>query len=183
MTAARALGLLGMAYLALLLGAVAPVLLPPKVPLPDTTLLVALHAGLTCRLGGSAVTMRDASPVAMVTLGLLLGYLQDLVSGAPRGLHALALGLLLLLLRSAASHLLVRGVGFVMAVSALVALGAGALVAGLRAWVEPELGLSALRGVIGQAAATALLAPLVFALLRRIDARLWRDPRARGLSL
>jgi hypothetical protein len=41
--------------------------------------------------------------------------------------------------------------------------------------------LAGWRGLVWQAVITSLLAPLVFHVLSRIDARLWRDPRAQGL--
>jgi 16S rRNA U1498 N3-methylase RsmE len=45
-----------------------------------------------------------------------------------------------------------------------------------------QAALAGWRAALGQALTTALLAPLVFHVLSRIDARLWRDPRAHGLS-
>jgi hypothetical protein len=180
----RALGLLGVAYLGLLLCSALPALLPGRLPVPDVALLVALYAGLTCRLvGGASVSLRDGRPAAMAAFGLGLGYLADLIGGAPRGLHALGLCLLVLVLRSAATQLLVRGAGFVMAVAALTAVLFGLLLGLLRAWAEPEFAFAGLRPVVGQAAMTALCAPPLFYLLQRVDARLWRDGRAQGLTL
>ncbi len=184
MNLVRALGLLCAAFLGLLLCTTLPVLLPGRVPMPDVGLLVAMHAGLTCRRsGGSAFSVRDASPAAMAGLGFALGYLVDLMGGGPKGLNALGLTVFILVLRSAATQLLVRGVGFVMTFSALCALGYGLLFCALRSFADPQLGLAGLLAIPGQVAATALCAPLVFALLRRVDRRLWRDPRSRGLSL
>lgn len=184
MSLTRALGLLAVAYGLLLLFSVIAAVLPARVPVPDVTLLVALHAGLTCRMsGGATPALRDAPASAMAGLGLCLGYLADLVGGAPKGLHALSLALLTLALRSAATQLLVRGTGFIMAVAALAAALFGLMACGLRVWADPEANWSGLRTLPGQVLATALFAPFMFALLRRMDARLWHDPRAQGLSL
>jgi cell shape-determining protein MreD len=184
MSLLRALGLLGVAYVALLLCSVLPVVLPGRPPVPDVALLTALYAGLTCRLmGGATLHLRDGGPAAMTAFGLALGYLQDLIGGAPRGLNALALCLLVLLLRTAATQLLVRGTGFIMAVAALTAVLFGLLLSALRVWADPDSGFFGLRLIVGQAAVTALCAPLLFALLGKVDARLWRDGRAQGLRL
>jgi cell shape-determining protein MreD len=180
----RAAGLLGVAYVALLLCTTLPVLLPGHLPMPDVTLLVAMHAGLTCRLsGGAALSIRDATPAAMVGLGLCLGYLADLMGDAPKGLNALGLALLVLILRSAATQLLVRGVGFIMIFAALCAVGYGVLFCCLRAFADHQVGFAGLLSIPGQAVATAVCAPPLFALLRRVDRRLWQDPRAQGLTL
>jgi hypothetical protein len=184
MTLARALGLLGVAYVALILCSVMPTLLPGHLPMPDVALLVAVHAGLTCRLtGGPSVSLRDASPSAMAAFGLALGYLADLIGGAPKGLYALALSVFVLGLRSAATQLLVRGASFVMAFCAVTAVLFGLLLSGVRLWAEPQAGFPGPRMIIGQAAITALCAPALFALLRRVDARTFRDGRAQGVTL
>lgn len=184
MTGARALGLLAVAYLGLLLFAALPTLFPGLLPMPDVSLLVTLHAGLSCRLpGGATVTMRDPGPAAVAAFGVCLGYLTDLLGGGPKGLHALGLALLMLLLRGAATRLLVRGWVLVMAFVFVAAVLFGVLLYGLRAWAEPGESLLPLRALVYQALATALCAPLLFSLLRRVDARVWHDPRAQGLSL
>jgi cell shape-determining protein MreD len=182
MTLPRALGLLAVACLALILRTVLAVFV--SVSLPDLVLLVALYAGLTCRLSGGAVaTLRDAGPLAMLGLGAAMGYFSDVICGTPVGLHALGFALLLLGLRAVASHLMVRSPGAVMTVAGIFVLLFRALLALLLLVLDPggEAALAGWHSVLGQAAATSLLAPLVFHVLSRIDARLWRDPRAQGL--
>lgn len=178
MTWTRGIGLLVVAYAALIINTALGVGM--SWPLPDLALLVALYAGLTCRLsGGAAVLLRDASPAAMAGLGAAMGYLSDVVLGTPRGLHALGCALLLLGLRAVARQLLVRGAGFVMAACILGSLAFRLLLVVVLWLLDPEpAGMwTGLRSAFGQALATGLFAPLGFALLSRIDARLWRDPR------
>jgi cell shape-determining protein MreD len=182
MTWPRALGFLAVACLVLILRNALAVFV--SWPLPDLGLLVALYAGLTCRLSGGAVaTLRDAGPLAMLALGAAMGYFADVICGTPTGLHALGYALLLLGLRAVANHLLVRSSGAVMAVAAVFVLLFRLLLALILLLLDTsaEAAVAGWRSVLGQAAATSLLAPLVFHVLSRIDARLWRDPRAQGL--
>lgn len=183
MTWPRALGLLAIAYLALILHSALAVYV--AWPLPDLGLLVALYAGLTCRfIGGALAALRDAGPLAMLGLGAAMGYLSDVICGTPTGLRALGLALLLLGLRALASQLLVRSPGAVMAVAAIFTLLFRVLLSVLLLLFDSgtETALAGWRAALGQAVTTALLAPLVFHVLSRIDARLWRDPRSHGLS-
>ena len=183
MTWPRALGLLAVAYLALILHSALAVYV--AWPLPDLGLLVALYAGLTCRfVGGAVAALRDAGPLAMLGLGSAMGYLSDVICGTPTGLRALGMALLLLGLRAGASQLLVRSPGAVMAVAAIFTLLFRALLSLLLLLFDSgtQAALAGWRAALGQALTTALLAPLVFHVLSRIDARLWRDPRAHGLS-
>lgn len=176
MTLGRAVGLLVTAYLGLL-GCSALAVLTTW-PLPDLGLLVALYAGLTCRLrGGVTAVLRDASPLSMLGLGAAIGYLADLTGGSPRGLRALGYALLLLMLQALAGHLLVRGAGAVAAVATVTTLVMRGLLLLLQRAFDPLASLHALRGALGQAVVTGVLAPLVFYVLSRIDSRLWRDPR------
>lgn len=183
MTWPRALGLLAVAYLALILHSALAVYV--AWPLPDLGLLVALYAGLTCRfVGGAVAALRDAGPLAMLGLGSAMGYLSDVICGTPTGLRALGMALLLLGLRAVASQLLLRSPGAVMAVAAIFTLLFRALLSLLLMLFDSgtQAALAGWRAALGQAITTALLAPLVFHVLSRIDARLWRDPRAHGLS-
>lgn len=183
MTLRRALGLLAVAYLALILHSALAVFV--SWPLPDLGLLVALYAGLTCRFtGGAVAALRDAGPLAMLGLGAAMGYLSDVICGTPIGLRALGLALLLLGLRAVATQLLVRSPGAVMAVAGIVVLLFRGLVALLLLVLDSstDAALAGWRAALFQALTTGLLAPLGFHVLSRIDARLWRDPRAQGLG-
>lgn len=176
MTLARALGLLAAAYLGSILSTVAAALWSG--PVPDLGFLVALYAGLHCRLaGGPAAMLRDARPEAMAGLGAALGYLLDVVGGTPRGLLALACALWLLGLRAVANRLMVRGLRAVMGVAALTMLLFRFTMWLLNAAFAAELEWSGLGSALGEAISTGLFAPLAFAALRRMDSWLWRDPR------
>lgn len=166
-------------------------------PLPDVGFLIALYAGLHCRpfasSGGNTsalLSLHNARPESMAGFGAALGYLSDVVSGTPLGLHALGLAVSVLLLRAVSIRLLVRGVGAVMLVSLLSLLFYRLLLsllfvlfaalfspAGSTLWAAPELG-----SLIGEATVTAALAPLVFAVLARLDQSVWGDPRTQGLG-
>ena len=72
----------------------------------------------------------------------------------------------------------------VMAVAAVVTLLFRGLTTVLLLLLDRglETALSGWRAAFLQALTTGLLAPLGFHVLSRIDARLWRDPRAQGLG-
>lgn len=166
-------------------------------PLPDVGFLIALYAGLHCRPfassgGGTSalLLLHNARPESMAGFGAALGYLSDVVSGTPIGLHALGLSLSVLLLRAISIRLLVRGVGAVMLVSLLSLFAYRLLLsllyllfaalfspAGSTLWAAPEL-----QSLLGEAVVTAALAPLLFAGLSRLDHSVWGDPRAQGLG-
>lgn len=183
MTLPRALGLLFVAYLGTVLSTAMAALWSG--PVPDLGFLVALYAGLHCRLtGGPAATLRDAHPEAMAGLGAALGYIMDLLGGTPLGLRALVCALWLLGLRALSSRFLVRGRRAVMAVAALCAL-----LFRLSLWLifmtfSFEGHRIGLRNAFTEALLTGLVAPFIFAGLRALDTWLWRDLRAQrgGLS-
>jgi rod shape-determining protein MreD len=135
---------------------------------PEVTLLVVLYLGL----GGRG------APSGFVGVALVLGWLTDLFSGAPRGLHALSLGLLMIAARGVSNRLLVATRWQVLLVTWIAAIGHGALLILLASPLyEGEL-WRALRRVPLSTAVTALCAPLVFGLLTRLDRKLAPDPRA-----
>lgn len=195
MSLSRAIFLLLLAYIGLVAATALSAL--SLRPLPDVAFLIALYAGLHCRpfasSGGASsalLLLHNARPESMAGFGAALGYLSDLVSGTPIGLHALGLSVSVLLLRAVSIRLLVRGVGAVMLVSLLslfvyrlllallyVLFAALFSPAGSTLWAAPEL-----TSLIGEAVVTAALSPLVFAGLSRLDHSVWRDPRTQGLG-
>jgi rod shape-determining protein MreD len=141
----------------------------------DIGALTAAYLGLTARRGSAGAV---AGSVA-------LGYLVDLISGAPAGLHAVTLGLTCLVAVAVQQRILVRGAAMTMSFSAFVALIAG--VGGLlirtiygvpRAAFTLELKYIALVTV-----ATTLVGPLVWRVFRRIDAAFARTHRERDAAL
>lgn len=142
---------------------------------PDVGALTAAYLGLTAR--------RGVAPA--VGGAVALGYLIDLICGAPPGLFALTLGLTGLVVHTVQQRLLVRGAVMTVAFSAFVALIAGVLavvVRGLhhlpRAPWTSELAHVGLVTV-----ATALVGPLVWRVFRRIDAAFARTHRERDAAL
>ena len=154
------------------LGSLAAVLppIPGQLPLPppDVALIVVLYVGLTAR----------GEVASVCGIAFVLGYFVDLFAGAPKGEHMLAYALLGLAVRGASARLLVRGALYTAAVTALFTLAFGALVVTLRHLLFPEVGWGALRRIPVETLITALCAPLVFRVLRRIDRFFLRDPRA-----
>ena len=143
--------------------------------IPDLGALTAAYLGLTAR--------RTLAPA--VGGSIALGYLIDLISGAPPGLCALVLGLTGLVARAVQQRIYVRGTtmtiafsGFVSLVASLVALCVRALYHMPRAaWT---LELAHLAQVV---IATALAGPLVWRVFRRIDAAYARTHRDRDAAL
>ena len=79
---------------------------------PDLGALTAAYLGLTAR--------RQVAPAVLGSV--LLGYLVDLISGAPPGLGALVLGATGLVARAIQQRILVRGTAMTIAFSAFVAV-------------------------------------------------------------
>ncbi len=142
---------------------------------PELGALTAAYLGLTAR--------RGVAPA--VGGSVVLGYLVDLISGAPAGLMALVLGLTGLVARAVQQRILVRGAAMTMGFSAFVALVAGVLalvVRGMyhvpRSAITTELKHLALITIT-----TALVGPLVWRMFRRIDAAFARTHRERDAAL
>ena len=145
-------------------------LTPFDVVTPDVALLVALYLGASVRGQAWEVTIA----------ALCIGYLADVVGGAPRGLGAFVLGATCLLARVATARLLVRGTVFTTVFCLVGALFAAALTFGLRAGFG-ALGRLAIElpAALGSSLLTAFFAPLVFRICRWIDARFARTARER----
>jgi rod shape-determining protein MreD len=149
----------------------------PWIPdaIPDLGALSAAYLGLTAR--------RQVSPA--VGGAIALGYLIDLISGAPPGLVALVLGLTTLVARAVQQRILVRGAVLSVAFSAFVALFAGVLAWLVRVLYRmPGAPFSIeLRHVVAVTLATAILGPVVWRVFRRIDAAYARTHRERDAAL
>jgi rod shape-determining protein MreD len=134
---------------------------------PDVALLTVLYTSLSARS-----TLEGSVGVAAV-----LGYLADLVVGAPQGTHMLVflgLGLSARLF----SRLILRGALVTSVVAFVFALVAGLAFVVLRGSLGPTAGWGHLRRIPVEALATALAAPLVFRALRRLERLFVRDSRA-----
>jgi rod shape-determining protein MreD len=143
--------------------------------IPDLGALTASYLGLTAR--------RQVSPA--IGGAIVLGYLIDLISGAPPGLIALVLGLTTLAARAIQQRILVRGTAISIAFSAFVALIAGVLALLVRALFRmPSAAFATeLLHLAVVTLSTAILGPLVWRMFRRIDAAFARTHRERDAAL
>jgi rod shape-determining protein MreD len=138
-------------------------------PTPALVVAVFLGASVRGRLWESTLA------------ALLIGYLDDVLAGAPRGLAAFVLGTTCLLTRLATARLLVRGSVFISVFTFVAAITAAALTLAVRAAFGvpgPPLELEVMN-VVGSSFLTALVAPPIFRLCRGIDARFARTERER----
>jgi rod shape-determining protein MreD len=143
---------------------------PFEIVFPDVGLVFALYFGVTAR--GKAV---EAVAGAMV-----IGYLADVLAGAPRGLHALIFGAVALLARLASTRLLLRGSLVIATFTFFWAVAAGLAVVTLRnAYGQAGPWEREVLAAVGSAVCTAILAPLVFRFCRRLDGRFARTSRER----
>jgi rod shape-determining protein MreD len=143
--------------------------------IPDLGALSAAYLGLTAR--------RQVSPA--IGGAIVLGYLIDLISGAPPGFIALVLALTTLIARAVQQRILVRGAAISIAFSAFVALIAGVLALIVRMLYRmPSAALAIeLKHVAFVTLATAIVGPLVWRIFRRIDAAFARTHRERDAAL
>ena len=142
---------------------------------PDLGALSAAYLGLTAR--------RHVSPA--IGGAVALGYLVDLISGAPPGLFAFVLGLTALVARAVQQRILVRGAALSIAFSGFVALITGVLALVIRVvYRMPTTTLSIeLQHIALATIATAIAGPLVWRMFRRIDAAFARTHRERDAAL
>jgi rod shape-determining protein MreD len=171
-SAQRAIVMILTAWVGLIVTSSLQALSPWRIPTPEVALLVVLYLGL----GG-----RGTAP-AHVAVALILGYLADLFAGSPKGLSSLTLGVAMVLARAASSRLDVATAWHTI----LIALGAtvahGLLLLAISSSLYGGEATAALRLVPTTAITTALLAPLAFAWLHRIDRRLAPDPARLRMS-
>lgn len=168
----RAVVMILAAYVGLLAVSSLQALSPWRLPTPEIGLLVVLYLGLGGR--GSAS--------AHVGVALVIGYLADLSAGAPKGLHALTLALAMVIARAASSRLDVATPWHTLVIAAAAATAHSLVQLALSSTLYDGETLASLRLVLPTALATALVAPLVFSLLRKLDRRLQPDPRALRMS-
>jgi rod shape-determining protein MreD len=149
------------AFLLLILQSTVLEMAPVHMAAPSLGLLVVLHVGLSPKW-----TVSSAAVVAFVT-----GYLFDLVSGAPQGVHAFVFVLMSLFARALSTRVAVQGIVLSAATSFVASLLASALIVIVRAQVAPEGGYGGLRQAPVEALLTGIVGPLVLGLFRRIDGK------------
>ena len=149
------------AYLLLILQSTVLELAPVHMAAPSLGLLVVLHVGLSPKW-----TVSSAAVVSFVT-----GYLFDLVSGAPQGVHAFVFVLMSLFANALSTRVAVQGIVLSAATSFVASLLAAALIVIVRAQVAPEGGYGGLRQAPVEALLTGIAGPMVLGLFRRIDGK------------
>src|SRR3954454_20087026 len=118
------------AYLLLILQSTVLELAPVHMVTPSLGLLVVLHVGVS-----SKWTISSAGVVSFGT-----GYLFDLVSGAPQGVHAFLCVSMALFARGLSTRLAVQGIVLAAATAFVASLLASALIVIVRAQVAPKGG-------------------------------------------
>jgi rod shape-determining protein MreD len=137
-------------------------LAPVRMAAPSLGLLVVMHVGLSGKW-----SLSSAAIVAFAT-----GYLLDLVSGAPQGVHAFVFVLMAIFARALSLRVAVQGIVMAGASSFVASLLCALMIVIVRAQVAPEGGYSGLRQAPFEALLTAFAAPFVLGLLRRIDGKI-----------
>ncbi len=159
----RSVATIIVAFLLILLQSMVLEFAPAPMVAPSLGLLVVLHVGLSPKWSISSAAV----------VGLCTGYLFDLVSGAPRGLHAFVFILMALFARLLMARLAVRGFVLKGATSFVASLVAAVLIIVVRAVVSPEGGYGFRQAPL-EALLTGFFGPPVLWLLARLDGRL--DP-------
>jgi rod shape-determining protein MreD len=151
--------------------------------------VVPLHGYAPNLLLPIAICLGVSPEVAFVrgtALGFALGYLLDSFCGNPMGLHTFVMTASFMVARGAGLRLFPEGPLFQVLLTFLMAVAFGATVLALRAIFEQptvEIGRTEARDValslVKPAVVTALLSPLVFAAVRRVEAMGQRRREAR----
>lgn len=143
--------------------------------IPAIGALTAAYLGHTAR----------PSRVPATAGAVVLGYLQDVISGTPAGMSSLALAMTAMAARATQQRIYVRGTAMTIGYSAFIALFASfaqMLVSVLFGIARPPLGLE-LQQLASISISTALVGPIVWRLFRRIDAAYARTYRERDAAL
>lgn len=151
-----------------IVGALATVL-PTRALCPEVGLLAVLYLGLSVQ----------RSLPAAATAAFVLGYLVDLLTGAPKGTFSLTLLLVFLATRLLAVRIDVRGAWRMAGFAAAASIVSGILVTIVRGLVS-DVPLSALAIVPLQALINAAFAPILMSLYRRIGGPIVGEGRDRG---
>jgi rod shape-determining protein MreD len=163
----RSLLMVGFGFILLAGQAALATLIPMHTFAPNLMLPIALALGVSPEVH----LVRGAS------VCFALGYLLDAFCGNPLGLQTFVLVASFMLARGAAVRLLPHGPMFIALFALVMSIVSGFAVLALRAMFEKRSeiltydALGTLRVVIQSAIATALVAPPIFGVVKRIDAR------------
>jgi rod shape-determining protein MreD len=146
-------------------------LVPPPWPVPNVPVLITLYVALGVR----------GSPSAGAACAGILGYVTDLLTGAPKGTYVLALLLLYFIVRGLSSRLFVQGWVAQMGTAFAATLTSAFVVVAIHVVLPPRGTWSTLILAPFEAAITAGVAPVAFALLWRLDRRVAREASSEGV--
>lgn len=173
----RNLVFLLLGFLLLVLQSTLATLLNLEAVTPHLLLPLVIHLGVS----------PDVDLVRGVSLAFLLGYLLDSFCGSPMGLQTFVAVATFILARGAGTRLFLRGVVFQTVMTFSITFAANLMIFALRAIFEKPAPfpwgnlLTTLRWSLLPAAITALVAPLVFWLVRRLDSWASRQREASNL--
>jgi rod shape-determining protein MreD len=149
---------------------------------PQHTFAPNLMLPIVMCLGASS----DVYIVRGAFVSFVFGYMLDAFCGNPMGLHTFVLVAAFMLARLSAFRLFPRGSVFTALLTFGMAVVTGLAVLALRAVFEQKGDMlthgtgSTLRVVVQSALVTAVLAPPIFAIVRRIDGGLVQKPEERA---
>ena len=172
----RSLLLVGFGFLLLAGQAALATLIPMHTFAPNLMLPIALALGVS----------PDVHLVRGASVCFVLGYLLDAFCGNPLGLQTFVLVALFMLARGAAVRLLPHGPLFIGLFALVMGIVSGCAVLALRAMFEKRSEIltydafGTLRVVLQSALATALVAPPIFGVVKRIDAGTPQKPEDRA---
>lgn len=145
-------------------------LLPLDAWAPNLVLPIVLYLGVT----------HDVHIVRGASLAFILGYLLDSFCGSPMGLSTFVMVATFMVARGAGLNLFMRGLLFQVVLTFAFGVLAGGAVLALRAIFEPPAPfpvgtvLDTVFSLTAGAAVTAVLSPLLFLGVRRLDALVTR---------
>ena len=149
----------------------------------DAPLVIVLYLAMSDRPGSQQRSTLHSEGIDWSggVVGVVLGYIVDVMGGGIKGLHCLVLALMFLVCRRAARQVYLTGV----LSSIMVTFSASALssLMGLAIrWlggIGPNVG--SVTTLLAQAILTAIIAPPLLRLLRIVDRGLSREPLGRGV--
>jgi cell shape-determining protein MreD len=146
-----------------------------QIVVPDVVALTAAYLGLTTRQWVSRA----------VAGAVVLGYLGDLISGAPPGMMAFTAGVMALIAHGVHRRILVRGFAMTLGFSIFVGASSAILLIIVRLAVGLSVagGGGAIARIAGVALATGIVGGPILRLYRRIDAAFARTHRERDNAL
>jgi rod shape-determining protein MreD len=174
----RNLALIGLGFLLLVAQAALSTLVSAHTLAPNLLLPVVIYLGVS----------HDVHIVRGAAISFVLGYLLDSFCGSPMGLMTFVLVATFVLSRAAGLRLFLRGPLFQVALTFVISVLAGGTILALRAIFEKPAPFpvgtpfDTVVTLLGPAATTALVSPLVFASVRRVEGLVARRREERAAA-